>query len=525
MRTKIINLKYLREDLPASVVVFLVALPLCMGIAMASQAPVISGLVAGVAGGIVVGLLSGSNLSVSGPAAGLVVTVEMGIRQVGSFEALLVAIMIAGMLQCLLGMLKAGVIGHFIPNSVIKGMLVAIGILLLLKQFPHLVGYDQDFEGDESFRQPDGENTFTEIIASFQYISWLAVVIGVSGLMIHILWDRLPEKFAGVRKWLPAPLLIVATGALINNAAAYSGWTESLPLSHMVAIPDADVLIKDWNVPDFSRIADPAIWTLGLTIALIASIESMLSVEATDKLDPWKRVTPPNRELMAQGAGNIVSGLMGGLPVTAVIVRSSANINAGGRTKLSAVLHAVLLMVFVALFPALLRQIPLASLAAILIYVGYKLARPSIFRDAWVKGWNVFIPFVITVVSILFTDLLIGVFIGLIAGVFFVFRSNYQKAVIVVNIDQDYLVRFIGQVTFMNKSVLKSYVEHFPENASVIFDYTRSTFLDEDIREFILEYSESAKMNHNFVEHRFLNEQQSIKLFPREHAGIYKVTA
>lgn len=496
-----------------------------MGIAMASQAPVISGLVAGVAGGIAVGLLSGSNLSVSGPAAGLVVTVEMGIRQAGTFEALLPAIIVAGVLQVLLGIFRAGFIGHFIPNSVIKGMLVAIGVLLLLKQFPHLVGYDKDFEGDQAFRQPDGENTFTEIITSFSYMSWLAVAIGVSGLLIHVIWDRLPARYAGLKKWMPAPLLIVATGALINNVAPVLGWAQSLPLSHMVAIPDVDVLLKDWNVPDFSKVADPAIWSLGLTIALIASIESLLSVEATDKLDPWKRITPPNRELMAQGAGNIISGLLGGLPVTAVIVRSSANINAGGRTKLSAVLHAILLMISVALFPAWLRQIPLASLAAILIYIGYKLAKPAIFRDAWIKGWNVFIPFIITVVSILFTDLLIGVFIGLVAGVFFVFRSNYQKAVIAVNIDEHYLIRFIGQVTFMNKSVLKSHVERFPENAGVIFDYTRSTFLDEDIREFILEYSESAKLKNNFVEHRFLNEQQCIKLFPREHAGIYKVTA
>lgn len=521
MSTKSLNFKAYREDLPAALVVFLVALPLCMGIALASKAPMISGIIAGIAGGIIVGFFSGSQLSVSGPAAGLVATVELGLQQVGSFEAMLLSVIIAGVVQVALGLVKAGVIGHFIPNSVIRGMLVAIGVLLLLKQFPHLVGYDQDFEGDESFVQQDGENTFTELMAAFRNISWLATLIGMLGLALHFVWDKLPASFNNMKKWLPAPLVAVLIGALINTMAGVVAPSAALPLSHMVALPDFSEIIKDWNVPDFSQITSFSVWKLGLTVALIASIETLLSIEATDKLDPWKRVTPPNRELLAQGAGNIFSGLLGGLPVTAVIVRSSANINAGGRTKLSTIVHGFLLVLFVVVFPFALRHIPLASLAAILIYVGFKLAHPKQFKAAFNAGWNVFVPFLVTIVSIVVTDLLVGVFIGLLVGLVYIIKSNYRKAVIVVNIESDYMVRFIGQVSFMNKSVLKTQLENLPDHASVVFDYTRSTFIDADIREFVLEFSESAVHNGNFAEHRFLNDQQRITLFPKEHARTY----
>jgi MFS superfamily sulfate permease-like transporter len=516
------SISALKNDVPASLVVFLVALPLCMGIALGSGAPVISGIIAGIIGGIVVGALSGSHLSVSGPAAGLIATVSAGIVNLGSFEAFLVAVIIAGVFQLIFGLLKAGVIGHFIPNSVIKGLLVAIGLMLIFKQIPHLVGYDADFEGDESFLQADGENTFTELISAFKHITPVALILGFTGLCIQFLWEPLSKKYSALSKWLPAPLVVVALGAGFNILCIYQFPTWQLKSEHLVNLPKMDQVIAGWKLPSLSALQQVDVWILGLTIALIASIETLLSIEATDKLDPLHRITPTNRELMAQGAGNILSGFLGGLPLTAVIVRSSANINAGGKTKSSAILHGVILLLFIVVFPKLLRFIPLSSLAAILIFVGYKLAKPAIFSDQKQKGWNNFIPFLVTVIAILLSDLLIGVSIGLLVGIIFIARSNYRERIVAVNIDHHHLIRFLAEVSFFNKSTIKEKLSMINEvNATVVFDYTRCTFIDIDIKESVIEFCEAASITGIKVEHRFQNEQQKLNLFKNDHARIY----
>ncbi len=516
------NNQILKSDIPASVVVFLVALPLCMGIALGSGAPVISGIIAGIIGGVVVGYLSGSNLSVSGPAAGLIATVAAGITEIGSFDAFLVSVIIAGFLQLILGLLKAGVVGHFIPNAVIKGLLVAIGLLLIFKQIPHLVGYDADFEGDESFFQKDGENTFTEIVSSLKNFTPLAVILGTIGLVLQFVWEPFLNKLKINAKWLPAPLVVVALGGVVNILAIQYLPAWQLGKDQLVSIPDLNVVISDWQLPALDAFFNPKVWMLGFSIAIIASIETLLSIEATDKLDPNYHITPTNKELVAQGVGNMASGILGGLPVTAVIVRSSANINAGGKSKWSAVFHGILLALSVWLFPGLLSKIPLASLAAILIYVGYKLAKPGIFMEQRQKGINNFLPFLVTVVAILFSDLLIGVSFGLLVSIIFIFKSNYRKHIITVSMDKHHLVRFVSDVTFLNKSIIKEQLEKVnTTDTSIVFDYTRCNFLDVDIRESIIEFCESKGNDSITIEHRFQNSQQKLILFKNDHARIY----
>lgn len=493
-----------------------------MGIALGSGAPVISGIIAGVIGGIVVGLISGSNLSVSGPAAGLIATVAAGIVHIGSFDAFLVSVIIAGIFQLILGFIKAGVVGHFIPNAVIKGLLVAIGLLLIFKQIPHLVGYDTDFEGDESFFQQDGENTFTELLSAFRNFTPLAVALGFLGLILQFVWDPLLKKAKLNSKWLPAPLIVVLLGGIVNYWVSKYAPDWQLQKEHLVNIPDLQLVISDWRLPALNAFANPDVWMLGFSIAVIASIETLLSIEATDKLDPAYQITPTNRELIAQGFGNMASGFLGGLPVTAVIVRSSANINAGGKSKLSAVIHGILLVVSVWLIPGLLSYIPLASLAAILIFVGYKLAKPSIFFEQKEKGINNFLPFLVTVIAILLSDLLIGVSIGLLVSVIFIFRSNYRKHIIAVSMDEHHLVRFIGDVTFFNKSIIKEHLEKIQQSdKSILFDYTRCNFLDVDIRESIIEFCVARETEDIKIEHRFQNEQQKLILFKNDHARIH----
>ena len=503
-------------------VVFLVALPLCMGIAMGSGAPVIAGIIAGVIGGVVVGLISGSNLSVSGPAAGLIATVSAGIINIGSFEAFLVSVIVAGLFQLLFGILKVGVIGHFIPNAVIKGLLVAIGLLLIFKQIPHLIGYDADFEGDEAFIQHDGKNTFTEIISSLSYITPLAFILGIVGLVIQFVWDPLFKRSNNISKWFPAPLVVVLLGVIVNNITTHYNSDWQLHGEHLVSIPDLNVVVADWKLPDWKAFVNTKVLLLGFSIAAIGSIETLLSIEATDKLDPAHNITPTNRELIAQGAGNVISGILGGLPITAVIVRSSANINAGGKSKWSAVLHGILLALSVWVFPDLLSKIPLASLAAILIYVGYKLAKPTIFIEQKNKGIYNYVPFLTTVIAILLSDLLIGVSIGLLVSVVFIFRSNYRKHIIAVSMEQHHLIRFIGDVTFFNKSIIKDHLEKITDaDKSIVFDYTRCNFIDVDIRESVIEFCESRSLKSFKIEHRFQNNQQKIILFKNDNARIY----
>lgn len=497
-------IKSLGSDLPAGMVVFLVALPLCLGIALASGAPMFSGIIAGIVGGLVVGSLSGSQLSVSGPAAGLTVIVLNAITELGTFESFLLAVFLAGLIQFLLGVAKAGIIGHFFPSSVIKGMLSAIGLILILKQIPHALGDDRDYEGDEAFFQPDGENTFTEIALAFQNIDLGALLIAICCLAILIIWETRALKNMSWTNVVPGPLVAVLFG-VIANSVLYAKALPQLFLSekHLVSLPDigsASDLLNELTLPDFSQFTNPDIYVVAFTIAIIASLETLLSLDAVDKLDPYKRIAPASQELRAQGIGNMLSGLIGGLPVTAVIVRSTANISSGGKTKVSAIFHGFLLLISVTLFPTILNLIPLAALAAILLMVGYKLAKPSLFKSVYIQGWNQFIPFVITIIAILFTDLLIGITIGIIVGVFFVIKANLHKAILVEQKNNEFLIRLQKDVSFLNKAKLRMTLREIPKGSHVVFDETDSIFIDHDIIETIDDFCISAKNDNITVE-------------------------
>ena len=483
-------------DFPASVVVFLVALPLCLGIALASGAPLLSGLIAGIVGGIVIGALSGSPISVSGPAAGLTTIVAAAILDLGSFNSFLLSVMIAGLIQLGLGFAKAGTIGHFVPSSVIKGMLASIGLILILKQIPHAVGYDADFEGDESFFQSDGNNTFTEIINALNFISPGAVIISVVCLLILILWTtRFFQKFKFFRL-VPAPLVVVLVGILLNSAFKLFSPELIIQPEHLVSVPmlfgssSADTI---FNAPAFSEILNPQVWIVAITIALVASLETLLSIEACDKMDPQHRITPLNRELKAQGVGNLISGLLGGLPVTSVIVRSSANVNAGGRSKASAISHGAILLIALLAIPGLLNLIPLSCLAAILLQVGFKLTKPALYKQLFQKGYSQFLPFIITILAILFTNLLQGVFFGIIVALFFILKTNFQQTIISVSSENNHLIKFSKDVSFMHKASLRHALRDVPENTQLVIDGTKSNFIDEDIIETIEDFIEMAK--------------------------------
>lgn len=477
----------LKNDIPASIVVFLVALPLCLGIALGSQAPsLFSGLIAGIVGGVVIGVASGSQLSVSGPAAGLTTIVAAAIMKLPTYEAFLLAVVICGVFQIVLGYLKAGIIGNYIPVSVIKGMLAAIGLILILKQFPHLVGYDKDYEGDEAFFQVDDNNTFSEIFKALNYLTPLAVLIGVVSLLIQIIWDKIAMKQGGIFKIIPAPLLVVFVGAGINYYFEKQGSSFAIDPEHMVNIPiakSAAEFFSFFTFPDFNMWKNFDVWITAGTLAVVASLESLLSLEAIDKLDPYKRISPTNRELKAQGLGNLVSGLIGGLPVTSVIVRSSANVSSGAKTKVSAIVHGMLLLLSVAFIPNILNLIPKSALAGILIYTGYKLAKPTLFVTYFKKGWNQFLPFVLTIAAILLTDLLKGVVFGLAVGFFFVLRSNFKTAILFVKDENNYLIRLRKDVSFLNKPIIKEYLSNLPDNSKLLIDASKAEFIDKDIVE------------------------------------------
>lgn len=497
--------KYLNNagaDLSASVVVFLVALPLCLGIALGSGAPLFAGLIAGIVGGIVIGSLSGSQLSVSGPAAGLTAIVVTAIGKMPSYEAFLLSVVIAGGIQLIFGFVKAGVFGDYVPSSVIKGMLTAIGIILILKQIPHLVGYDKDFEGDYTFIQTDANNTFTGITSAISRITPLAAIIGVACLIVYIVWDKILYNKGRLFQLIPAPLVVVIAGVLMNQFLQ-NGAPLVLKGEHLVNIPkaaNAGEFISFFTLPDFSFISLPVVWTTGLTIAIVASLETLLNIEAADNLDPYHRVTPTNRELKAQGIGNLISGMIGGLPVTSVVVRTSANINSGAKTKMSAIFHGILLLLCVALIPGVLNLIPLSALAAILIYTGYKLAKPSIFVDLYKRGFDQFIPFIATVSVIIFTDLLTGIVIGITIGLFFVIRSNFKSSLMVVHDNNRYLFRFRKDVSFLNKPLLKSKLEKVPADSYVLIDITRADFIDKDVVEVINDFNKHASLKNIRVE-------------------------
>ena len=495
----------LKQDAPSALVVFLVALPLCLGIALASGAPLFSGLIAGIIGGLIVAPLSGSPLGVSGPAAGLAVIVYGAIEELGAYPTFLAAVIVAGIVQVLLGVLKAGVIGYYFPSSVIKGMLSGIGIIIFLKQIPHAFGYDADPEGDFAFVQHDGHNTFSEFKYMLEAISPSATLIAGLGLLILIIWERPFMKKLSFTTIVQGPLVAVVTGILLKlYFDGKEGW-ELVGKKFLVSIPETEGLtvterlsgfIGQFTTPDFSAFLNPAIYTIGVTMAVVASLETLLCVEATDKLDPYKRVTPTNRELLAQGAGNIVSGLVGGLPITQVIVRSSANIQSGGRTKTSATLHGALLLISAFAIPAILNLIPLAALAAILLVVGYKLAKPSMILGMWKKGSNEFIPFAITVIGIVLTDLLMGIALGLVVAIVSIlwdnFKVPYKFDIRNYQPGAPIKIEFSEVVSFLNKASIQQTLDTIPPNSSVELDASQTLRMHPDVNEIIEEFQINA---------------------------------
>jgi len=501
--------KEIKNDLPASIVVFFVALPLCLGIALASGAPLFSGIIAGIVGGIVVGVASGSTLGVSGPAAGLAVIVLTAITTLGSWSAFLLAVVLAGVIQLVMGFAKAGFIAYFFPSSVIKGMLTGIGLLIILKQIPHALGYDKDMEGDDAFWQMDGENTFTAIISAFEAFSPGAVLIAVLSLAILILWDTILLKKHKIFQLIQGPIVVVVLGIVMNMLYQNGLLNFSLAADQVVSLPVPDSFsgfLNQFTFPDFSAISNIEVWKIAVVMAIVASLETLLCVEATDKLDPDKRVTPTNRELKAQGLGNIVSGLIGGLPVTQVIVRSSANIAFGGKTKLSAIFHGIFLLISAISIAGLLNKIPLASLAAILLIVGYKLAKPALFKQMYTLGWEQFAPFTATVIGILMTDLLMGISIGMAFGVFFTLHhsyrnSHYMKNVISTEHGQEvhHLV-LAEEVSFINKAGILNTLNEIPSNTKVIIDCTYSKSIAYDVVEIIKNYESNAKTKNISIE-------------------------
>lgn len=485
-----------KADVPAGLVVFLIAVPLCLGIALASEAPLFSGLIAGIVGGIVVGIISGSSVGVSGPAAGLTAVVASAIKDLGSFELFLTAVVIAGCMQLILGIIRAGIISSFFPNVVIKGMLAGIGIIIILKQIPHAIGYDKDPEGDESFFQIDGENTFSEIMKSFLQVTPTAVIITVVSLALLILWDKKFIQNTFLR-FLPGPLVVVLIGILFTLGFQGSSW--ELIAEHRVDVGITGKSFKELIVfPDFSQLGNSEVWVVASILAIVASLETLLSVDATDKLDPEKRITPRNRELFAQGTGNIVSGLIGGLPLTQVVVRSSANVNSGGKSKLSSILHGLLIVIAVATIPGAINFIPYASLAAILFMVGYKLAKPKLFISIFRTGIFEFIPFLVTVVFVVTTDLLTGVGLGLLTAIIITLiqrlrvKTETNKKLVLQEKNEAYRLQFPDFTFFAKKAAMIKALNKVPENSKLAIDFSNVKVLASDITETIDEFHGTA---------------------------------
>jgi MFS superfamily sulfate permease-like transporter len=485
--------KYLKSDSLAGMVVFLVALPLCLGIAVASGAPPFSGIITGVIAGIIVGYLSGSNVSVSGPAAGLIAIVLLAITDLG-FEPFLVAVIIAGLIQLTLGFIKAGTISSYFPTCVIEGMLVAIGIIIIKKEIPHAIGYDKGHEGDFFALEKGSESGFfTEIINAINYAHLGAIIVTVVSLGILIAFNKV--AFLKKLRAVPGALIVVVVGIIINQVFIATGSPLAIAQEHLVTLPTAssfNEFIGQFNTPDFSAFANSKIWIVGVTIAIVASIETLLCLEAGDKMDPMKRFSSANTELKAQGIGNILSGMLGGLPMTSVIVRTTANINAGAKTKLSAIIHGVFLLLTVILIPAILNKIPMACLAAILIMIGLRLASPKVFLHMWHAGKYQFIPFIATVIAVVFTDLLKGVGIGLAVSIFFILKGNMRLAYFfkkekhhegeTIHID------LAQEVSFLNKAAIKQTLAHLPPNSKVVIDAANTIYIDYDVLELIRDF-------------------------------------
>ncbi|APR87510.1 Sulfate permease [Minicystis rosea] len=484
------NLKY---DLPAGLVVFLVAVPLCLGIALASGAPALSGILAGIAGGLVIPLISKAPLSVSGPAAGLAAIVAAGIAKVGSFEVLAMAVVLAGVIQMVLGALKAGRIAHFVPSSVIQGMLTAIGLLLILKQIPHAVGYDKENFASVAFRANDSENTFSLFFHALSAFEPGAIIIALVSISVLVLWEKTRLKRL---TFFPGPLAAVLLGIGLETLFRRISPTLDLEPKHLVQIPIGNgngSLLSALRLPSFASLTHASTWVLAVTLAIVASLETLLNVEAVDKLDPYHRKSPPNRELLAQGVANIVSGMMGGLPVTSVVVRSTASLNAGSRTQMSAFAHGVLLLLAVLLAAPLLNRIPLACLAAILLVTGYKLTKPAIFRAAYRSGASYFVPFLATVIAILFTDLLKGTAIGLGIGVAFALRKVIEGAFDVQRNGKTVTIRILGNAHFFSRGRLVAELDHVPNGSKVVFEAVPGSFVDRDVLSVIGAFAKSAR--------------------------------
>ncbi|MCV9926193.1 SulP family inorganic anion transporter [Flavobacterium sp. LS1R49] len=502
MTKKISLFANLKSDFASGLVVFLVALPLCLGIAMASGAPLFSGIISGIIGGIVVGYLSQSHISVSGPAAGLTAIILTAITDLGAFDIFLTAVFIAGLIQLGLGFLKAGSISNYFPTNVIEGMLAGIGIIIILKQLPHAFGYDANFEGDQAFIQNDGNNSISSLFAIFNHIHLGAVIITLISFVILIAWDKVP--FLQKLKLIPGALIAVIAGIVVNEIFVSTGSPLAIGKEHLVSLPiptSFDEFKAIIVTPNFAGITNPQVWVVALTIAIVASIETLLCIEAADRMDVQKRYTNTNVELKAQGIGNIVSSLLGGLPMTSVVVRSSANNNAGAKSKMSAIIHGVLLLISVLAIPMILNKIPLATLATILILVGYKLAKPATFIHFWEKGKYQFVPFVATLVFVVATDLLKGVAIGIVISVIFVLRGNLKRAYSfkkeeyedgdVIHID------LAQEVSFLNKAAIKLTLNSIPENSKVIINAQDTVYIAHDILDLIKEFKETRAVDEN----------------------------
>lgn len=512
-------------DVAAGMVVFFVAVPLCLGIALASGAPLFSGIVAGIVGGLVVGFASKSALSVSGPAAGLAAIVLVAITELGAFNIFLCAVIIAGIIQVILGFLKAGTIANYFPSNVIEGMLAGIGVLIILKQIPHAVGFDKDFEGNESFHTLTYGNTFSVLASTLEAITLGALIVAVVAIILMRVWEAVPalKKL----KVLPGPLVAVIVGVILNEIFKVAVPQIAIQQEHLVNLPVTDSFqgfIGQFTQPDFSGFLNSQVWFIGITIAIVASIETLLCLEAVDRIDPLKRYSPTNRELKAQGIGNIISGFLGGLPMTSVIVRSSANVNAGAKTKISTITHGALILVCAALIPVLLNKIPLAALAAILLMTGYKLAKPTLFAKWWSQGLHQFIPFVVTIVGIVFTDLLKGVALGMVVSIFFILRENLKFAyfferkkyaegdIIHINLAQE--------VTFLNKAAIKMTLEHLPEDSYVIIDATEANYIDHDVLELIREF-QTEKANERGIRLEIVGFKSEYKIENTLNSHVY----
>lgn len=483
----------LPRDLTAGLVVFLVALPLCLGVALASGAPLLSGVLAGIIGGILVGILSGSHTSVSGPSPGVVVVVAAQIIALGSFKAFLLAVLVAGLIQIILGLVRAGFIAAFFPSSVIKGLLTAIGVILILKQLPHVVGHDPDPQGEMAFQQPDHQNTFSELVSLFAGFKLGAAVVGFASLALLLLWDR---WHALKRLPLPAPLLVVVVGIVASAIFKRIGGAWVIDGAHLVQVPVPETVSAFFSflqLPDFSQWMKPAIYSGAITIAAVTSLETLLNLEAVDQIDPQRRTSPASRELVAQGIGNILSGLVGGLPITSVVVRSSVNINAGARTKLATIFHGILLMTSVVLLPAWLNMIPISCLAAILFVTGLKLASPAIVKQMWTEGRYQFLPFAATVIAIVLTDLVVGVLIGMGVSVAFILYSNMRRPLrlfVEKHLGGDVLhIELANQVSFLNRAALSKALGAVRRGGHVLLDAQNTDYIDPDVLDLIREFT------------------------------------